>query len=122
MLEAVVQELAGQRVVFGVGPKLAHVLGATQRAHASAGSLQKLGHQLGRNRGFEQLLLAGEVPVQVANRRASSTGHVGHRGGFVAQLGEGGRGRGDERFAHVLLGNLSHSKENYGFSFGSRKS
>src|SRR5690349_24023180 len=47
-------------------------------------------------RSVEQLLLAAEVFVEVADRRVRPRRDVGHAGGGEAQLGEGAGGGGDE--------------------------
>jgi hypothetical protein len=121
MSQAIVEELAGQRVVFGARRQLAHVLGPTQSAHAGARHSHQLSNQLGGQRGVEQLLLARKILVEVTDRRARALCHLGHRGGFVALLREGGGGRDDERLPHVLLRNLHHPKGNNAFSFASGK-
>jgi hypothetical protein len=53
MRQAVVEQVAGERVVFGVGAELAHVLGCAQCPHPSASAPQQLSHQLGRYGGLE---------------------------------------------------------------------
>ena len=115
MAEPEAQQIVGDGVILG--PRVAHVFDGAQGPDAGARAARELLHELGRHRGVEQLLFAGEVLVQVADGRARPLGDVGHRGGFEAQLGERfGRGR-HEALAHVLFGNLSHLKENYTFSF-----
>jgi hypothetical protein len=106
--EAKVQQFFGQGVIFGAG--VAHVFGGAQGADAVARAPRELLYELGRYRGVEQLLLAGEVLVKVAYGRAGARGDVGHGGGFEAQLGERFGGGRDETFANVLFRNLSHLK------------
>jgi hypothetical protein len=117
MRQAKVERIARQRVVLGARAQFARVFGGAQGFDARACAPGELLHQLGRHGGVEQLLLAGEVLVQIADGRASALGDVSHAGGFEAQLSEGfGRG-GDEALPHVLFGDLSHLKENHTFSF-----
>jgi hypothetical protein len=95
-----------------LGPGVARVFRGTQGADAGARAARELLHQLGRHGGVEQLLLAGEVLVQVTDGRPCPRGDVSHGGGFEAQLGEGLGRSGDEALAHVLFEDLSHLKEN----------
>lgn len=119
--QAVVEQVAGERVIRRVGLELAHVLCVTEGSHTCARATAQLRHQLGRHRGAEELLLAGKVLVQVADRRAGASRHAGHGGGGIALLGKGtGRG-GHEGVAHVRLGHLDHLKENHTFSFKKNK-
>ena len=113
--EAKVDQIIGESVILGAG--VAHVFDGAQGADAGARAPRELLHQLGRHGGVEQLLLAGEVLVQVANGRPGALGDGGHGGGFEAQLGESFGGGRDEALAHVLFRDLSHLKENMTFSF-----
>ena len=104
--EAKVDQIIGERVILGAG--VAHVFDGAQGADAGARAPRELLHQLGRHGGVEQLLLAGEVLVQVADGRPGALGDGGHGGGFEAQLGESFGGGRDEALAHVLFRDLSH--------------
>jgi hypothetical protein len=115
--EAVVEQVAGQRVVLGVRAQLAHVFGGAESAHAGARTFLQLGHQLDRNCGLEQLLLTRKVFVQVADRRAGARRHVGHGGRLEAELREGCCCSSRKSLAHVLFGDLDHIKENNIFAF-----
>ena len=113
--EAELQQICGEGVILGSG--FPYVFDRAQGADTLARAPRELLHQLGRHGGVEELLLAGEVLVQVAHGRPSALGDVGHRGGLEAQLRKRfGRGR-DEAQSHVLFGDLSHRKENMTFSF-----
>jgi hypothetical protein len=117
VLEAVVEQISCERVVFGVRPELTHVFGGPERAHARAGPFLELMHQLARNGGFEQLLLARKIFVEVADRRARARRHLGHGGRLEAELCKRFGGGSRKGFAHVLFRDLNHAKENYEFSF-----
>lgn len=119
--EAVVEQVARERVIRRARLQLAHVFGRAQRAHAGASAARELLHQLRRHRRLEQLLLARKVLVEIADRRARPLRHGGHRGGGVAQLRERVRRSRDERLSHVVFRHLHHSKANLAFSFVDRK-
>jgi hypothetical protein len=104
--QAKVDQVIGESVILGAG--VAHVFDGAQGADAGARAPRELLHQLGRHGGVQQLLLAGEVLVQVANGRPGALGDGGHGGGFEAQFGEGFGGGRDEALAHVLFRDLSH--------------
>ena len=51
----------------------------------------------------EQLLLAGEVRVDRADRQPGASDHVGDRRAVIALLGEDGHGRMDDPIADLLF-------------------
>ncbi len=117
MREAVVEELAGEHVVGRGRGELGYILRAAESLHALARAPSELPRELGRDGCCQKLLLARKVLVEVADRRARPFGDARHRGRFVTDFGKAPRRCCDEAIAHVLLRNLSHSKENYVFSF-----
>jgi hypothetical protein len=110
--QAVVQQLAAERVILGCGTQLAHVFGRAQSSYSRPRALHQLLDQLGPNGGVEQLLFAAEIFIQVANRGVGPRRHVCHRGGGVAQLRERVGRRGHESLANLGLSDLDHLKEN----------
>jgi hypothetical protein len=115
--ETIVEQLAGQHVVGRARGELGQVLGVAERRHALARAQPELSRKLQWNRCGEQLLLAREIFVEIADGGARAVSDAGHRGRFVTDFGKAPRCCCDEAVAHVLLRNLSHSKENYVFSF-----
>jgi hypothetical protein len=88
--------------------QLADVFDRAQSTDTLTRAARQLLHQLSRHRGVEQLLLAAEVFVKVADRRVRPRRDVGHAGGREALLGEGAGGGGDEGGAHLGLTGLGH--------------
>lgn len=121
MPQAVVEQLASQHVVLRFGTELSDVSRVAHGAHARARQPLELTDQLRRHHRVEQLLLAREILVEIANRRARSFGDIRHGGGRIAELREGAAGRCHERALDLGLPHLDHSKENLTLSFGARK-
>lgn len=104
-------------MVGRVGRQLVDVTRVAHGADARARQALEATEQLCWHDPLEQLLFAREVFVQVADRRAGSLGHVGHRGRWVAELCESAPGGGHEGFLDFGLSHLDHRKENHTFSF-----
>lgn len=97
-------------MILGVGRELAHVFGMTQRPDPRARAVLELAQELRRDYRVEQLLLAGEVFVQVAHRGTRPLCHNGHRGCGIAELRDRARRRPDEGVMHLGLADLDHEK------------
>lgn len=101
MLQAEVEQLAGQHVVRRFAGQLAHVTSRAQRSDACARSVTELARQRRRHDGFEQLVLVGEVLVEIAHRRFGALCHRRHGRSGEAQLGKSLGGSPHKTIPHV---------------------